>query len=360
MRFLNKKLMRNLLIIAGIFIVVLIRLWIFSNKGDGSANLDYIKIEQKLVDASKSYLKKTELYPQEQGDIITISSDVLISNKYMKSFDKLTKDTNCFGQVYIQRNGENYNYMPNLTCDNYQTNSFKNKITSLVREDGEDGVYLINNEYIYRGEKVNNYLKMGDNIWRIIKMTDDGYLKIIMQKYEENAYIWDNRYNVTTKDYSGINEYEKSRISETLYKLYSTKGNFGRLYIVPRYICVGKRAYNNFTLGTDEECSLKSEKVQYLDLINSTDLAYASLDQNCNHTNDMACNNYNYFTSFFRGSWSLISEKDKVTSVYFYNIGNRITYKANSEKRVYLVAYVNADNTIKSGNGTSSSPYLIN
>ena len=250
--------------------------------------------------------------------------------------------------------------MPYLTCDDYKTKTFKNELASLVRNDGEDGVYLVNNEYVYRGEKVNNYFKMGDNVWRIIKMTDDGYLKLVAQKPEENYYIWDNRYNKVTSSYDGINDYEKSRISESLKYLYLNKSNFGRLFIVPRNICIGERSYDNFEINSKEECSVKTEELQYIDLIHTDDLALASLDKDCKHTNDLTCTNYNYFVDFFRGSWSLIKEKNKVTALYFYDVASRISYKAVTEKRVYLVIYLNADNRIKGGTGTSSDPYLIN
>lgn len=355
----NKKLKRNLLIIAGVFVIVFVILLIFSDKSD-SRNLSYMQIEQKLIDASESYLNKTELLPTEDAGTVLVSSEVLISNKYMKSFDKMTKDTNCFGQVTVQKTGQNYNYMPYLICDNYRTKTLKSEIASLVRDDGEDGVYLINDEYVYRGEKVNNYFKMGNNMWRIIKVTDDGYLKLVNEKSEEKSYVWDNRYNVKTKDYSGINDYEKSRISETLTTLYLNKENFGRLFIVPRKICVGQRAYDDFSLDSNTECDVKSKDLQYIDLINSKDLAYASLDKDCTQTNSMACNNYNYFSDFFYGSWSLISEKDKVTAVYFYDIAYREAYKANSQNDIYLVVYLNANNLVKKGDGSMSNPYMIN
>lgn len=360
MSFINKKLIRNLLIITGVFVVVFIILLIATNKKEDK-KIEYTEIEKKLVDASKKYLEKLELLPKEVGEKVQVSSDVLISNNYIKEFEKMTSDTNCFGTVIVQKDGEKYNYMPYLTCDNYETKTFENEITSkLVEEDGEAGVYMINNEYIYRGEIVNNYIKLGSNMWRIIKLTDDGYLKLVKEKRESTKTVWDDRYNIEDNKNNGINDFEKSRLRDRLieiYEGYDINSNIKK-FAVPREMCIYRK--NDETAGfiTDEECDKKTEKM-YLHFILPNDLVYGSLDSNCEKVDDQSCYNYNYFSEFYSSSWSTILDKDSTSKVYYYSLGSFSSSKANSNKVIQLVIYINANNVIKDGDGSKNNPYLI-
>ncbi len=360
MSFINKKLIRNLLIITGVFVVVFIILLIATNKKEDK-KIEYTEIEKKLVDASKKYLEKLELLPKEVGDKVQVSSDVLISNNYIKEFDKMTSDTNCFGTVIVQKDGEKYNYMPYLTCDNYETKTFENEIISkLVEEDGEAGVYMINNEYIYRGEVVNNYIKLGSNMWRIIKLTDDGYLKLVKEKREEIRYIWDDRYNIEDKEDNGINDFEKSRIRDSLIKIYEgyDKNSNIKKYAVPREICVYRKSIDEAGFINNLECDEKIEN-SYLQLILPNDLVYGSLDSNCTNCKEQSCRNYNYFKDFFYSSWSTVADKDTTSKVYNYSLGSVSASRASSDKNIHLVMYINANNVIKDGDGSKNNPYQI-
>ena len=359
MKFMNRRLKRNLLIIAGVFVLLFIILLIFGGNKNDTQRLNYVQIEQKLVDASKKYLEKTELFPQEQADTVIVSSEVLISNNYIKSFDKMTKDTNCFGQVTIQKSGESYNYMPYLICDNYRTKTFKNEIASQVRDDSEDGVYLVNNEYIYRGAKVNNYLKIGEDMWRIIKVTEDGYLKIIKEEHNYNYYTWDNRYNIELNEYSGLNDFDKSKIEDTLNNSYE-KIKSGKEYFVPRYLCINTVQLKSTMSIYSNNCQSKSIKQVYMDLPNIYDLTLASLDENCKVLSDKSCNNYNYFKKFFTGSWSIDKIKDSTSKVAYNSIGYISGEDAKNQKEIYIIGYINSNNIIKSGDGSESNPYIFN
>lgn len=354
----RKKLIRNLIVIVGIFILVAIILLIY--QGCGNKKLSYSGIEDKLKTASEEYFKKNNLLPTEEGSTAIVSSEVLISNNYMKKFEEMTDDTNCFGQVIVQKNGEKYNYIPYLICNNYRTKTFKSEIDSKKVESG-DGVYLIDNEYIYRGEKVDNYLSFAGRTWRIVKVTEDGYLKLISENEEEDELYWDNRYNIDTDNYDGINNFEKSRIREKLTKIYGNTKYFGssdkkKMVSVP--ICVGKRSRTNLSLNTNEECTDKLYG-DYIDLIGMTDVAKASIDSNCDSLRNKSCSNYNYFRSFFKGSWTLIGTKDDSSKVYYVSLASLSAVVAEEEKNMHLVIYINSNEAIKSGDGSKDKPYTV-
>ena len=355
----RKKLIRNLLIIVGIFILVAIILMLYQGCSNNK-KLSYSEIENKLKTASEKYFKKLNLLPINEGDTAIVGSEVLISNKYLKKMEDMTDDKNCFGRVTVQKNNDQYNYIPYLKCDNYETKTFLTDISSKVVTEA-DGIYAIDNEYVFRGEKVDNYLKFEDKIWRIIKITDDGYLELIQELDESNEYVWDNRYNVDTKDNDGIHNYEKSRIKEKLLALYQ-KDKFisasGKKKIVAKSICVGKRDKNNLSFNTNEECSEKLDG-QYMDLINPVDIARASIDKNCNSLNNRSCSNYNYFRNFFRGSWTAIGLKGTTYKIYYTVGSSLISYAASESKNVHPIIYISANERIKSGDGSKNSPYTI-
>lgn len=75
--------------------------------------------------------------------------------------------------------------------------------TSSIVYEGE-GLYLVNGNYLYKGEKVNNYVKFSNLIWRIIKINEDKSLDVILDQPINNL-MWNN--NVTDYSKSDINKY---------------------------------------------------------------------------------------------------------------------------------------------------------
>lgn len=73
-----------------------------------------------------------------------------------------------------------------------------NKITSgatFVYEG--DGIYLTGGTYTYKGEKVNNYVKYGNLVWRILKINSDKSIDIVLDSSINNL-----KWNSTITDYS--------------------------------------------------------------------------------------------------------------------------------------------------------------
>ena len=354
----KKKLIRNMLIIVGIFVLVAIILLIA--QGCSNKKMSYSKIEEKLVSASKKYLKKVDLLPKIESGISVVGSEVLISNGYLKSFEKMTDSKNCLGKVYVQKNGEYYDYIPYLKCDDYETNTLFKAITSnVVKED--DGVYYQNNEYVYRGKKVNNYIKFSDRLWRIIKITEDGYLKLISVDSEKRSLIWDNKYNVDVNKYNGINDFEKSEIKDSLLAIYNNKDVIkenAKNKLVARNLCIGKRNMKNYSFE-NVECSEKTKEKYFIDLPTTIDLSSASIDKNCKDLKNKACTNFNYFYDFFDEGWSLIGVKEDTSSVYLAHVAGLYDELARTKQKINLVIYLNANVVLKSGNGTEKNPYKI-
>ena len=73
-----------------------------------------------------------------------------------------------------------------------------NKITSGATfvYDG-DGIYLTGGTYTYKGEKVDNYIKYGNLVWRILKINSDKSIDIVLDSSINNL-----KWNSNITDYS--------------------------------------------------------------------------------------------------------------------------------------------------------------
>ena len=87
-------------------------------KEDVQENIDYKKIEDKMVSSAMKYIEgafKNEI----SNNTITVDNTHLIElDSTLK--DEMSKD-NCKGYVLVKKDKENINYTPYVKCDNYKT-----------------------------------------------------------------------------------------------------------------------------------------------------------------------------------------------------------------------------------------------
>ena len=185
----------------------------------------YDDIELVLKNAAVSYFKDYADYlPVDDGDVVEVDSSNLVAAGKMKDLSEYTKEgILCTGTVQVEKSGSDYLYSPYLNCgDNYTTIELAKKI---INEEGNVvtsgyGLYSMNGSYIYRGENVNNYVQLGKQVWRIVKITSDENVVLIHDKgVLYNPQPWDDRYNETSSYASGFNNYGSSRIKESPFEI---------------------------------------------------------------------------------------------------------------------------------------------
>ena len=169
----NKKLV--ILYGIGIFFGLLIIILLITVLMNFFKTYNYTELENHMVEQTKKYLKANpNSIPKNEEEII-IESSTLITEKYLKDFAKLIKkDTNCSGKIKVSNTNEKLRYTPTLECSNYQTKTIKDYIIDkeeLVTKN--DGLYLLNEKYTYRGEYVNNYLNFAGFSCRILKFDEE-------------------------------------------------------------------------------------------------------------------------------------------------------------------------------------------
>lgn len=357
---LNKKMFYVLCGVIGVFVLILIILLIV--KLVSGTKISYEQLQDKMVIAAENYYyDNTETLPKNEGDEISISIDTLVEKGYLKSLDKLV-DASCSGSVVVKKNGEQYMYYPSLDCgSDYKTRTIGSIITdqSNIVESG-DGLYKTEDGYVFRGEYVNNYVTFADSTWRIISIDNNGNIRMVKDNYLEDDYSWDDRYNVEADDETGINDYKKSRIKESLEKMYNDNtlvDETNKKHLIMYNLCIGKRNSSEYALSKNIDCS---ETVPaHIGLLSLYEVKMPSLDKNCTNIDTESCGNYNYFSNFMYGTFFLNSVNDNTYEVYAGKASYTYLTDARYESSIYPVIVISSKEIYVSGNGSEENHFIV-
>lgn len=358
----NKKLLIYSGIILGI--VILFFAVILIIKSTIKSKISPNEYEIKLKVAAEEYYKKyPKKLPKNSGEKISVSIDELVNSELIKSSDEALKDgVTCKGQVNVSNNNGYYLYQPIIKCSNkYETKLLYSKVfdNNKIKTSG-DGLYKINDYYLFRGEKVNNYVEFANKKWRILRINNDNTLRLIMVDNLENV-PWDDRYNIDRESDVGKNTYTISRMKETLDNLFVKKEtkiftNSEKSLIVPSALCIGARGEEELLMDGSIECKTKLDN-QPIGLLQANEFPIVSLDEGCKNLFDMQCSNYNYLSEL-RSFWTITANSKNTYTVYRVagNVSNAIT---NSYSIPRIVLNISSDALYTTGNGTENNPYII-
>lgn len=357
---LDKKLYLYLGISVGVMLILIVVMLVLKLAIGNKVSFEVA--ENKIRTAAIKYVDaRPELLPIK-NESTKIEFNDLVTAELIKPFDKLLQDSkaSCSAYVIIENNNENYLYTPYLNCgDKYHTSTLSDKIkTSGIVTTGE-GLYQIEGNLIFRGEKINNYLKFADKDWRIMGINSNGTIRLI-EVLREDYFVWDDRYNSEKEATNGINDYRVSRIKDTLDQIYNNQKEFSKkdkAYLTAQNVCIGKRNESDNNLSSTIECS-ETLADQYLSLIQINEFALASIDKNCSTVIDMECSNYNYLANLQRSYWSITGTASRSDKLYKINT-NVSTSIAASTSSIRLVINLSANTLYESGDGSEKNPYKI-
>lgn len=345
-------------IVGGIVIVVIAIIIVFILGSLNNRKLSYEKLENKIKNAAITYYEKfPEKLPQSEGGEVKLNVSELIDAGLIKKLS-VYNDDQCDANVYVQNNGDKKIYIVYLDCENYVTNTLANYIKKGEVVTEGNGLYNYGDEFVYRGDKINNYIKFSNKIWRILRINSDNSIRIIEIKSKKKN-NWDNRYNIDFNEYVGINDFEVSRIKDFLLK-YGNDKNIKKestKWIVSKKACLDKKDSINFSNLVSLEClNYSEEKYQFL-LPQVEEYYIASIDSNCNKMRSASCTNYNYLSSGVY--WTLTPSAKYSNKVY--TIGSNMA-KLNETDRSFTVRFVtNLSQHVlyDSGDGSYENPYTI-
>lgn len=346
-------------IMAGTIIIIILIILISSCSGMGKT---YESIENSMVNAAKNYYAnhKNNLPKEENGTVKVTISTLVEAELLDEVTDPQNKKQTCSGYVEVTKVGEEYSYIPFLTCKgNYEPKY----LTDIVKESKTDeygnGVYEMNGEYIYRGDDVNNYVKFNDQLWRIVKVDSEGDIKLVLAERTQESYPWDSDYNSEKDDNVGITtDYLLTDIRKTLNDYYEKKFNKdAKAKIVSKNLCVGKYLITD-EFNIEKECSIIKE-AEKIGLLNISDYKNASLDYNCINLKSKECSNRNYLSNSKEiYTWFLNSSSENTYKVLYLSSTIDESYASNS-KRINPVIYITKKVVITSGDGCVDNPYII-
>lgn len=365
-REMKKKLMRIMLIVVGILVVFLIIILILSLFNSG--NKTYEEIEEDLKNAAIEYYEvQSGLLPQEEGETITVRAKTLANAGYMDPLSELREGENCSGRVEVTKVGNNIIYTPYLECgDKYTTKELYKAVLEQGIVTSGNGLYDMNGEKVYRGDAVNNYVQLDNGIYRIVKVTSDNKLLLILNEMDSTLSIYyDDRYNQDRLFNSGFNDYRVSRIYEYLNDLYNNKldisllSNKDKGKLTSFNLCIGKRTPTEIVNNNSIECSDVLEN-QMIGLLTVSDYMNASLDTNCRATTDKSCQNYNYLR-LSNTEWWLVTGNSLNNYESYVVKGNGYIEEntASGYKKLRPTVMLNNNVMIKSGSGSESNPFIL-
>lgn len=322
-----------------------------------SKSISYDKYQNKMVSAAKKYSEKHNKLPLIDGDIVVINLDTLENEKKLDKVDNIFKNQNCTGNVTIRKNGEQYLYIPDLKCDNYQSEHLIDKLMTNVVESGP-GLYKNEDGFVFKGKKVNNYVSINKKIFRIISIDNNNILKLVSVNSDGDKIEWDKKYNIDLKQKVGKNNYADSNIYEVLNDSYSNFPDDLKKHFVAYDLCIGKRYLDNDLIDYSEDCSVVLPK-QHIGLMNVADFAMASYDPDCTYIGTGACQNYNYLYNELSTTWLITGVKDNSYEVYYYSIGYIYISPANNYIDYNYVVYVDGNEIVSKGDGSYEKPYVL-
>lgn len=364
--------------IIAIFVIAIIVI-----KLSSGGTLSYEKIEKKLETAAEKYLKDNDsLLPKKVGQTIEVSSDNLVSGGYISDLTEYTEEgVICSAKVIVGKYGDDaYDYVANLDCgDEYKTTFLadyliEKDLTSSgnglykmedVVETGEtlgiddDGYDLSTNElmqgYIYRGEAVNNFVKIDDVLYRVVKIDGNNDLTLVSLSRKVKG-KFDDRYNSEVMKEYGINKYSLSRAYEGIKTAADAAGEVIKSKLVTKNVCVGARNADETVTDGSVECA-EVFKDQTYSLLPMYDIMNASLAEECTTSMSNECINYNYLadgTSF----WTMTASPDNTYTTY--KISKNVDQSRANTNGVYkFVYYVSNRVKFESGTGTELDPYIV-
>ena len=366
-----KKLDKKFLVIAGCIILIPIFIIVFLAimQGCSGGTVTHKKYEEKMIFAAEKYFTDKNKLPKEEAELVTVDLDTLVKGGYIKSTESLLDDSTCEGEVSVRRNGSSVevngegflNYTVTLGCAEYKTTHLVDKIKEEIVTT-ESGLYQIGEDYIFKGDKVNNYINIFDVSYRIMSIDNNNIIKLVKSEPEITSRIWDNKFNIEVNYSYGKNIYKDSVILTYLLNDYENAKKINKntkKHIVAYDACIGKRSSNDYTINKTLDCSEVLEK-QVISLMNVSDFAMASSDPDCNSTRARVCKNYNYLSRVATSTWTLNAVTENTYETFFISDGLAEHQNANSYNEYNIVIYIDGNELYTSGEGTALNPYIIN
>ena len=324
-----------------------------------------------------------------------ITYDLIENNKKIKTNEKIKVKSELNIASYVTISGlETKSYKLVIHNPEKEKITFKLKITKVSEENSSFAQVILNsnsinketktevgeelavsdeglvldvddsgNTYYFRGAVANNYFKLGDKMWRIVKVNGNGTVKLVLDSTIQTSTMYDdslsgdrlgsvgniynlnsyttlnNWYNENLKDYDAFISEEKFCIDTN--KEGDNLNNYTRINVsnIPTFNCLGTN--NNSKIGL-----LTVDEIIY---------AGATID-------GMNNNFYLYNPEITTPVWTYSPARDGYEGIYFYELlaNGTIATSSTGESTKGLRPVINIKKDVEvTGKVTKEEPYTI-
>lgn len=196
-----------------------------------------------------------------------------------------------------------------------------------------DGLYKVNNEYLFKGKEVNNYVKYSNRLWRIVKINENNSIELVTDD-NQTVLIWGDEVDYKNSNiYRWLNKQEE--VDHT--GIFFDSLNKPAVYLDITSWCEGKIINNKL------DCK-KDNKKDYVSLLTTID--YVSAKGKDSYLNDGT------------SSW-LLGLDDKDENIYLSKNGMISSTTPDSGYGVKPLITIKNNIDVQGGDGTKENPYLI-
>ena len=371
MEFIRENILKIITFIVILVIAVIIFTLVFGKKTVVNNPKTYNSMEESLLTSAKKYVDKNRnLLPKDESETSKVNLDTLVDSNYINEMSAIEdENVKCTGYVEIINKNDEYLFIPYLKCGKYYETK---TLTDYLKDNVEivntgDGLYEYGKKYVYKGENPNNFVLLGDRLYRIIEINEDDEIRLITNKKIDQYLVWDDRYNTDKKSNVGINDFSKSRLKEYLNQIIDVNddGNGNYIFseqelqkIIPHDICIGKRPSSDASISLETDCQAV-EADQRLGLVTVSEYARASIDPNCKSIYDKSCMNYNYFSRISSTFRTLTATTDNSYQVFMVADSEAQLTRASNSFSTYITVFIDSLSLYADGDGTYENPYKV-
>ena len=228
--------------------------------------------------------------------------------------------------------------------------------------EAESGLFedVTNNEYIFKGENPNNFIKIGTSLWRVISIDKDTYTMKVAKTTHNVKSLWANSSsevnlsfsNTALKIYTYLNSDFYNTLSDSLKSLVVENSTWN----------IGSVSGNIKEVKTLKQTEEKSETFHAnVGLLTVSDYANATYTLSCRKDfTQSACAITNYLV--LDKEYFLLNPVSNAKMLWTIspNVGNALN-KASSTVQLNVVPVINlkAKSEISGGEGTVENPYIL-
>ena len=326
------------------------------------------KIDSLAYNETRSNIKRlstkktVELNPGDNYFKVTVTSEDKTSTNEYKIKIKVEKPVTIFGKKYDVIESE-----PTLTTTSQEAGDESGLYKSTATNTGEP-------TYYFRGAVENNYVSFAGFTWRIVRINEDGTIRMIMQDGINNnaTYKFNSKYNNYTDMY-----YTNSNVKDQLDSWYQTnigsKNNLASKVATGDYYCEEAKVkiYDSYTSGNatmtyyknyipNFKCSTDGNGKGLVNasvgLLSYDEAVYAGGYYNHNQ------NENSYFLFFNKSFWlmNLAGYGEFKYNVWLINGSGGIhNVPINNNYVAKSVINLKSNTKISSGDGTKNKPFIV-